>query len=247
VVGMSNSASGEEAFRWTSGGGMVGLGDLPGGDFWSEALDVSADGSTVVGWGVSASGQEAFIWDQANGMRNLRDVLVSDLGLNLTGWTLDAAYGISDDGQTIVGWGYNPSGNPEAWIATLPEPVTLSLSLDILPGDDPNPFVPNKKGKGKIPMAILGSEEIAAEDINLESILIAGVLGPVKTSIDKDVDGDGLVDLVIHFSRRDLIDTLSLDTYEVGAVVEITVEAVRVGDGCPIEATDSIVIVGRKD
>ncbi len=28
VVGVSNSASGTEAFRWTAGGGMVGLGDL---------------------------------------------------------------------------------------------------------------------------------------------------------------------------------------------------------------------------
>ena len=33
VVGQSSSASGIEAFRWTSGGGMVGLGDLPGGIF----------------------------------------------------------------------------------------------------------------------------------------------------------------------------------------------------------------------
>jgi probable HAF family extracellular repeat protein len=31
VVGRSGGASGEEAFRWTSGGGMVGLGDLAGG------------------------------------------------------------------------------------------------------------------------------------------------------------------------------------------------------------------------
>src|SRR3972149_3043660 len=39
VMGYGNSASGEEAFRWTSGGGMVGLGDLPGGVFWREADD----------------------------------------------------------------------------------------------------------------------------------------------------------------------------------------------------------------
>ncbi len=31
VVGRSFGASGTEAFRWTSGGGMVGLGDLTGG------------------------------------------------------------------------------------------------------------------------------------------------------------------------------------------------------------------------
>ena len=35
--------------------------------------------------------------------------------------------GISDDGKTIVGYGTNPEGNTEAWIATIPEPATLLL------------------------------------------------------------------------------------------------------------------------
>jgi len=131
-----------------------------------------------------------------------------------------------------------------SWII-IPEPITLSL--DILPGDGRNPFVPNKKGMGKIPMAILGSEEVAAEDMNPESIKIAGSLGPVKISTDKDVDGDGLIDLMIYFSRRSLIDALSLDAYDVGDVVDVTIKAARIEDDWPIEATDSIVIVGRKD
>ena len=33
VVGDSKSSSGFEAMRWTAGGGMVGLGELPGGSF----------------------------------------------------------------------------------------------------------------------------------------------------------------------------------------------------------------------
>lgn len=37
VVGVSQSASGPQAFRWTAETGMVGLGDLPGGGFGSEA------------------------------------------------------------------------------------------------------------------------------------------------------------------------------------------------------------------
>ncbi len=106
---------------------MVGLGDLAGGIFDSEALAVSADGSVLVGFGTSASGQVAFIWDQTNSMRNLRDVLVNDFSLDLTGWTLSRATGISADGLTIVGRGNNPSGFDEAWIATIPEPATLSL------------------------------------------------------------------------------------------------------------------------
>ena len=47
--GWSDSASGREAFRWTSDGGMVGLGDLPGGEFTSYATGVSGDGIAVLG------------------------------------------------------------------------------------------------------------------------------------------------------------------------------------------------------
>ena len=119
VVGRSSSTSGYEAFRWTSGGGIIGLGDLAGGSFDSYARDVSSDGSIAVGRGSSASGDEAFIWDATNGMQSLSDILTNDFGLDLTGWVLSSAEGISDDGLTIVGYGINPSGYDEAWIATL--------------------------------------------------------------------------------------------------------------------------------
>ena len=55
VVGYSIFVSSSEAFRWTSGGGMVGLGELPGGSFTSDAFSTSADGSVVVGGSESAS------------------------------------------------------------------------------------------------------------------------------------------------------------------------------------------------
>ena len=74
VVGWSKSASGNEAFRWTSTSGMVGLGDLSGGSFGSYARGVSADGSIVVGRGKSASGSEAFRWTSASGMVGLGDL-----------------------------------------------------------------------------------------------------------------------------------------------------------------------------
>jgi probable HAF family extracellular repeat protein len=122
VVGNSDSASGPEAFRWTSGGGMVGLGDLAGGGFNSIAWAASADGSVVVGAGSTAAGNEAFIWDTTNGMRSVKDVLVA-LGVDVTGWRLDAAIAVSADGNVIVGTGINPSGSSQGWLARLsPEP-----------------------------------------------------------------------------------------------------------------------------
>ena len=50
-----------------------------------------------------------------------------DFGLDLTGWSLEVGHGVSDDGMTIVGWGNNPDGNTEAWVAHIPEPATLWL------------------------------------------------------------------------------------------------------------------------
>jgi probable HAF family extracellular repeat protein len=143
IVGGSSSANGTEAFRWTQGTGMVGLGDLAGGDFYSQAWGVSANGSVVVGRGNSANGFEAFIWNSTQGMRSLKQVLTNDYGLNLAGWTLNDARGISADGLTVVGYGTNPSGVSEGWLARLnpqnnpsvPEPSSiLGLGLFSLVG-----------------------------------------------------------------------------------------------------------------
>jgi uncharacterized membrane protein len=129
VVGYGgNNAGHTEAFSWNeSGGGMTGLGFLPGGGYYSEARAVSGDGSIIVGRSDTASGDAAFIWDASHGMRNLKDIMVNEFGLDLTGWTLDWAYGVSDDGSVITGTGFNPAGYSEGWVLTTPEPATLSL------------------------------------------------------------------------------------------------------------------------
>ena len=96
-----------------------GLGDLPGGGFYSTASGVSADGSVVVGYSRCASGYEAFRWTQAGGIVGLGD---------LAGGSFNSyAQDVSADGSVVVGWGRNPSGNDEAWRATLgsPEPVPV--------------------------------------------------------------------------------------------------------------------------
>ena len=50
-----------------------------------------------------------------------------ELGLDSDGSDLISAEGISADGLTIVGFGTNPSGDIEAWIAVIPEPSTALL------------------------------------------------------------------------------------------------------------------------
>lgn len=106
VVGYSSGASGDEAFLWTSNGGMVGLGDLPGGGFSSMATGISSDGTTVVGSSLGASGFEPFRWTSGGGM----------VGLGELPGGLFQSYGkaISGDGTTVVGQDGNSAGNYEA-------------------------------------------------------------------------------------------------------------------------------------
>ena len=66
-------------------------------------------------------------------MRRLADVLADDYGLDLTGWTLREARGMTPDATVLVGWGTNPRGWEEGWIAVIPEPTTgMLVALGVL-------------------------------------------------------------------------------------------------------------------
>lgn len=88
----------------TAGGGasFQGVGDLFGGGDSSEALAVSADGSTVVGASSSNNGAEAFRWTMSEGIIGLGD---------LAGGTFSSqALGVNEDGTVIVGVGTSDAG-----------------------------------------------------------------------------------------------------------------------------------------
>jgi probable HAF family extracellular repeat protein len=254
IVGWSSSySSAYEAYLWTESSGWQGLGDWAGGDFYSEALGVSADGSVVVGYGTTASGQRAFIWDENNGMRYLKNVLENNYGLDLTGWTLNWATSISDDGLTIVGGGNNPQGASEAWIARLVELV----ALDIKARTCPNPV--NVRSRGVLSAAILGSEEFDVNAVDPASIKLAGVsairsgledvASPVTDGNECDCSNegpDGYVDLNLRFRTEEIVEELvdaEGDLIE-GQLLSLTITG-RLLDDTAIEGTDCVVLVGN--
>jgi probable HAF family extracellular repeat protein len=161
LVGSVNSpGSGgtNNAFRWEPGVGASFLHEVPedGVSHFgnSVASAVSADGSIVIGTAFARGlpnelGQRPglspftrpFVWDEANGFRLLQDELVS-MGMDLGGWTLLEAQGMSADGSVLTGTGINPLGQFEGWVVMLggsiggasppsvvPEPSTLALAL----------------------------------------------------------------------------------------------------------------------
>lgn len=79
------------------GSSIQGIGDLPGGSIYSQALDISPNGAVVVGDSQSSNGYEAFRWTAENGIEAL-GALPSDRFESI-------ATGVSADGAVIVGYG----------------------------------------------------------------------------------------------------------------------------------------------
>jgi hypothetical protein len=142
VVGVAGHIGSNEAFYWTPAlGALTGLGYLAGGS-GSAAYAITADGNFIAGESGAADGLgHAVRWAQSGGsyviadlgmlagwtgamglslsgggMQALGDWLATT-GVNVGAWSLYEARGISADGSTIVGYGRNPAGDDEAFLA----------------------------------------------------------------------------------------------------------------------------------
>lgn len=96
VAGSGWTATGQQAFYWTSGTGTVSLGDT-GFPHESGSLAISGDGSTIVGWYVNPSSKdETFYWTRATGMQPLN---------GQAGWDGHSPTHVNYTGSAITGSG----------------------------------------------------------------------------------------------------------------------------------------------
>jgi len=133
----------------------------------------------------------------------------------------------------------------------------LELAVDIRPDSCPNPL--NLSSRGVLPVAILGSEELDVNSIDVTSIRLEGI-APIRSGYedvaapvaggeecDCTVEGpDGYTDLMLKFQTRAVVAGL-LDEYTDLAkndVVVLTLTGVLT-DQTPIEGEDCIVIKGK--
>jgi uncharacterized membrane protein len=77
------------------------------------ATAVNGDGSVIGG----QSQEGSWIWDELNGSRPLTDIL-TDLGVDLSAWSIGGLSAISENGRVISGFGYK-DGKFTAWLARL--------------------------------------------------------------------------------------------------------------------------------
>jgi hypothetical protein len=83
-----------------------------------------------------------------------------------------------------------------------PPPTAQVVSIQIKPGDN-LPCI-NPSSKGRTPVAILASSEFDPLTVDRATILAGGITSPVRWGRGEGVNGDGLLDLVVHFKTQEL-------------------------------------------
>lgn len=107
----------------------------------------------------------------------------------------------------------------------------LEVAMDVLPGSDENPV--HLKGKGVLPAAVLTTADFDARLVDVASVRLGpgGATEVHGRAHHEDVDGDGDVDLVLHF------DTQAVGLTEASTSVSLTADLT---DGRQIAGSDAV-------
>ena len=118
--------------------------------------------------------------------------------------------------------------------------VLLDVFIDIKPGSDVNPL--NLNGNGVVPVAILGSDLLDVTTINVASISINGST-PAHDGHVKDMNDDGIDDLVVHLTTSDL----GIDVETAGGTILTLTRTGELNGGAAFSGQDIIRINGNDE
>jgi hypothetical protein len=152
---------------------------------------------------------------------------------------LDRSRNVHVAGSTPYSWGtpVNPwAGGWDAFVAKIGFAIEI-VNIDIKPDGFPNSI--NLRSRGTVPVAILSSPTFDASTVDASSVTLAGAAVELKgrgipmTSLE-DVNGDGLMDLILHIATEALTLT--------GADTEAVLEG-RTTSGQLIRGVETVRIV----
>jgi hypothetical protein len=102
IVGSATDANGNRQAVYWRGSSATALGFLAGATLSSQSLATNANGSVIVGKSSGTSGDLAWRWTAASGMQDL-NLFATNAGINLGGYVLTDAVGLSDNGDYLAG------------------------------------------------------------------------------------------------------------------------------------------------
>jgi hypothetical protein len=139
--------------------------------------------------------------------------------------------------------------------------VPCHVYVDIKPGSCPNPL--NKKSKGVLPVAVLGTEDFDVTTIDPATIELTregrGV-APLRWSYEDvatpfegelcdchDLNGDGYMDLTLKFDTQELVEKLALCDFGDGEEIPLTITGNLKEEegGTPIKGEDCIRVLEK--
>ena len=129
------------------------------------------------------------------------------------------------------------------WDALVLTVRPLNVTIDIKPGDSPNSISLSDQGNAQIAVAILSSPSFDARLIDPATVQLGATAvsarrnGSLFASL-ADVDGDGDLDLVVHFDRAQLVANGDLTTATTSLVLVATLI-----DGRLVEGRDDVRVI----